>query len=224
MARVIHNADIAEMFEKLADLLEIEDANRFRVRAYRNAAREVSSLPREVSDMVANGEDLAELPAIGDDLAAKITEIVETGRLHVLDEASARVPPGLLEIVALPGFGPKRARLLHSQLGVENLKDLAAKIKSGAAGGIPGIGKTILAKALQGIERAENDERRFKLFDAERIAEPLLAYLNKVPGIAHAVGCRQFPPAHGDSGGHRYSGNQPLDSRNGDHRRICTIP
>jgi len=187
MPRTVHNADIAAMFEKLADLLEIEGANRFRVRAYRNAAREITGLPHEVADMLAAGENLADLPAIGDDLAAKIAAIVATGRLAVLDEVSKRIPPGLADFVALPGLGPKRAKLLHARLGVTNLADLASRIRSGAAQGIPGIGATTLKKILEAIDRQQTTARRFRLFDAERIAEPLRTYLAAIPGVETAI-------------------------------------
>jgi DNA polymerase (family 10) len=187
MPRLVHNADIAAMLEQLADLLEIEGANPFRIRAYRKAAREIANLPRESAEMIEGGENLADLPAIGDDLADKIAEIVTTGKFHLLDEVSGRVPSGLSDIVALPGLGPKRAKLLYDHLGVKNRKELAAKIKSGAANGLPGIGKTILSKVLQAIERQETSSHRFKLFDAERVAEPLCAYLADLPGVDRAV-------------------------------------
>jgi DNA polymerase (family 10) len=187
MPTLVHNAEIAAMFEKLADLLEIEGANPFRVRAYRKAAREITNLPREVADMIEGGENLADLPAIGDDLAHKIAEIVTTGKLHLLDEVSSRVPSGLSDIVALPGLGPKRAKLLYDHLGVKSRKELATKIKSGAANGLPGIGKTILTKVLQAIERQETSNRRFKLFDAERIAEPLRSFLADTPAVEQVM-------------------------------------
>ena len=187
MPRIVHNTEITALFETLADLLEIEDANPFRVRAYRNAARQITNLPREAASMVVEGEDLTRLPGIGDDLAAKITEIVTTGHLALLDEVSARTPAGLSDIVALPGVGPKRAKFLHDRLGVTNLKDLAQKIRSGAATGIPGIGSVTLSKMLEAIQQRESSERRFKLADAEHIAEPLCAHLASVPGVEHAV-------------------------------------
>lgn len=187
MPRTVHNVDIAAMFEKLADLLEIEGANRFRVRAYRNAAREIAGLPHEVADMLAAGEDLADLPAIGDDLAAKIAAVVATGRLAVLDEVAKRVPPGLADLVALPGLGPKRAKLLHDRLGVKNLAGLASRIRSGAAQRIPGIGAATLKKILEAIDRQQTTTRRFRLFDAERIAEPLRTYLAAIPGVETAI-------------------------------------
>jgi len=187
MSRLVHNSEITAMLEQLADLLEIEGANRFRVRAYRNAAREVANLPREVADMLAEGKNLAVLPAIGDDLAGKIAEIVRSGHLSLLQEVSARTPPGLSEIVALPGIGPKRARLLHDGLGVKDLADLSAKIKSGRLAGLPGIGKTTVSKIPQAIQERQKAQPRFKLFDTELYAEPMRNYLAQLAGVEQAV-------------------------------------
>ena len=187
MSRLVHNSEITAMLEQLADLLEIEGANRFRVRAYRNAAREVANLPREVADMLAEGKNLAVLPAIGDDLAGKIAEIVRSGHLSLLQEVSARTPPGLSEIVALPGIGLKRARLLHDGLGVKDLADLSAKIKSGRLAGLPGIGKTTVSKILQAIQERQKAQPRFKLFDTELYAEPMRNYLAQLAGVEQAV-------------------------------------
>jgi DNA polymerase (family 10) len=187
MSKLVHNSEIAAMLEQLADLLEIEGANRFRVRAYRNAAREVANLPREAADMLAEGKNLADLPAIGDDLAGKIAEIARSGHLSLLQEVSARTPPGLSEIVTLPGIGPKRAKLLHDELGVKDLADLSAKIRAGGLAGIRGIGKTTVSKILQAIEERQTAQPRFKLFDAERYAEPMRNYLAQLPGVEQAV-------------------------------------
>jgi DNA polymerase (family 10) len=122
----IQNADIADILNRVANLLEIEDANRFRVRAYRSAARTVSSLSRAVADMVAEGSDLTELSGIGEDLAAKIAEILDTGELGQLEELEERHPKGLNEIVKIPGLGPKRVAALHRELGIKSRKELEA--------------------------------------------------------------------------------------------------
>ena len=111
------NAEIAEAFNRLAELLEIEGANPFRIRAYRNAARTVAELPRNVGDMLAAGEDLTELPGIGEDLAGKIREIVESGHLALLEIEQRKLPRSLVELSSLPGMGPKRIKLVHDRLG-----------------------------------------------------------------------------------------------------------
>jgi DNA polymerase (family X) len=137
--------------------------------------------------MLADGMNLADLPAIGDDLTGKIAEIVRSGHLSLLQEVSARTPPGLSEIVTLPGIGPKRAKLLHDALGVKDLADLSAKIRSGALVGLRGIGKTMVSRILQAIDERQMTQPRFKLFDAERFAEPMRNYLAQLPGVEQAV-------------------------------------
>jgi len=94
----VHNADIAAVFDEVADLLEIEGENRFRIRAYRNAARTLRDLQHEVATMVEKGEPLTDLPGIGEDLARKIKEIVETGTTVILEEHRKRVPGTLTEL------------------------------------------------------------------------------------------------------------------------------
>jgi DNA polymerase (family 10) len=101
----IQNSDVAEIFEKVADLLEIEGENRFRVRAYRDAARTLGGHSRSVAEMVEEDEELTELPGIGEDLAGKIREIVETGKLSQAEELEKKTDPGLRELLGLPGLG-----------------------------------------------------------------------------------------------------------------------
>ena len=118
-APAVENAEVSRIFRELADLLDIQGANAFRVRAYRNAARTVEELPEPVA-AIARMEPgrLAELPGIGKDLAGKIEEIVATGSLAALREASAGLPKGLVELMQLRGLGPKRARALYERLHI----------------------------------------------------------------------------------------------------------
>ena len=111
------NAEIASQLDKVADLLDIEGANPFRVRAYRRAARVVGELPRNVADMLAEGEDLDALPGIGKDLADKIAVIARGEDLPLLDELEHEAPAGITALLALPGLGPKRVHLLHERSG-----------------------------------------------------------------------------------------------------------
>ncbi|HSC59463.1 MAG TPA: helix-hairpin-helix domain-containing protein, partial [Gemmatimonadales bacterium] len=104
------NAEVARLFRELADVLELQGANPFRVRAYRNAARTVEGLPGPAAARTA--AELAELPGIGADLAGKIVEAAGTGRLAALESIEARFPKGLLALLQLPGLGPKRIQAL----------------------------------------------------------------------------------------------------------------
>ncbi len=109
----IHNVEIADKFNTLANLLEIEGANPLRIRAYRNAARIISGMSKNISDLVAENADLTELPGIGKDLAEKIKIIVPTGDLPLLKETEARLPPVLNELMKIEGLGPKRVQVLY---------------------------------------------------------------------------------------------------------------
>lgn len=118
----IHNADIAEVFSEIADLLEIQGGNPFRVRAYRNAARSVGEYAQNVRTMVAQGANLKAIPAIGDDLALKIQEIVCTGTCSMLTKLRAEVPSAVTALLRVPGLGPKRVHKLYEQLHVQSLE------------------------------------------------------------------------------------------------------
>lgn len=179
----VQNADVAELFNRLADLLEIEGANPFRIRAYRNAARTLDELPKSVRVLIAEGKDLAELPGIGKDLAQKIAEVVETGRLEALDRAERRTPRALVELVALPGLGPKRVRELYERLKIRSLEDLGRALRAGKLRKLPGFGVKTEEKILRALERHRGEEKRTRLAAAEPVAEALCAYLEGISGI-----------------------------------------
>ena len=179
----IHNADIAEMFNRLADLLEIENANPFRVRAYRNAARMLNSLPRSVVKMLEEGEDLSRLPGIGKDLAHKIQVIAETGRLPALSEIERHTPSGLIKLLSVPGLGPKRVRMLHEKLGIEDVEALAAAARTGALRRLAGFGAKTERNILHALETRGAEERRVKRIVAEATAEDFSGYLRGVEGV-----------------------------------------
>ena len=181
------NAEVARLLVRLADLLEIEGADAFRVRAYRTGARVVEDLPREVASMLEKGEALTELPGIGEALAKKIREIVETGRLRALEEVEARVPPSLADLATIQGLGPKRVRVLYEKLGVRTFEDLAKALRDGRARELPRFGERLEKKILQAVEKRTQAPRRTPLPMAEPIAERLLADLKKAKGLGKAV-------------------------------------
>src|SRR5919106_3636609 len=137
----MQNPDIARVFDEVADLLEIQNANPFRVRAYRNAARTVRDFPEPIADLVqAGSKDLTEIPGIGEDLAGKITEIVNTSELKLRKQLAAKVPAGLLDLLRIPGLGPKRVKLLHKKLKVKSAADLAKALDAGKIQKLKGFG------------------------------------------------------------------------------------
>jgi DNA polymerase (family 10) len=183
----VHNTDIAACFNTLADLLEIEGANAFRIRAYRNAARTVAGLPQRVADMVAEGTDLASLPGIGKDLAAKITEIVETGTLQLLQDVEHRVRPELATLLHLPGLGPKRVQTLHDTLGITSLDELETAARAGKIRQLSGFGEQTEQNILEALSQHKGHAARLKRVLAEAPAVALEAYLKGVKGVKDLV-------------------------------------
>lgn len=191
-APVVTNADVAAVFDEIADLLEVEDANPFRVRAYRNAARTVTGLGRPLADLVAEGADLDALPGIGADLAAKIAEIVATGTCALRERLRGELPPGITALLQVPGLGPKRVRALHHELGVHTVDDLAAAARAGRIRAIPGFGAKTEAAILQAIAApaaapAAGDATRVSIALAEPVADALVAALGDAPGVERVV-------------------------------------
>jgi DNA polymerase (family 10) len=179
----VQNAEIADRFEQLADLLEIQGANPFRVRAYRNAARFIRGHSRSLAELLAEGADLADLPGIGDDLAGKIATLVQTGRLPLLEQAVKKVPAPLVEMTRIEGLGPKRAQALYKALKIRSLEDLARAARSGRIRELPGFGARTEQLIATRAARAATAEHRLRLADAEQIARPLVAYLRGIDGV-----------------------------------------
>jgi DNA polymerase (family 10) len=183
----VHNSDVTKTLNKLADLLEIRGANAFRVRAYREAARTVDGLPRNLGEMVANHEDLSELPDVGESIAKKIEEIVETGNLKQLEKLKTRVPDALADLLNVSGLGPKRVSAIHQQLGIENREDLRAAARAGRIRELKGFGPKTEHNILEDLEKRHNGKKRFHLAELEEIAEAFIEYLRSVSGVNRAV-------------------------------------
>ncbi|WP_250464654.1 DNA polymerase/3'-5' exonuclease PolX [Microbulbifer litoralis] len=179
----VHNREIADKFDRLADLLEIEGANPFRVRAYHNAARTVRGYPRSMADLLDDGEDLSELPDIGEDLAEKIRKLVESGELPLLDEVEERTPSALSELMKIEGLGAKRVKALHDALEIDTIDDLKAAAERGDIRSVEGFGEKSEEKIKQRLEKYSGDEKRTQLIEAEEIAKPLVEYLKKAEGL-----------------------------------------
>ncbi|GAB4272101.1 MAG: DNA polymerase/3'-5' exonuclease PolX [Deferrisomatales bacterium] len=177
----VRNAEVAALFSRLADLLEIDGANPFRVRAYRNAARTLEGWPRSIEEMVRAGEPLSELPGIGADLAAKIEEVVRTGRLEALEEVRRRVPESLEPCLRLPGLGPKRVGALYRELGVRDLDGLRRAAEAGRIRALAGFGEKTERLILEALDALSAAAQRVPLAQAERVAEGLRDRLLGLP-------------------------------------------
>lgn len=188
----VHNADVAAVFEEIADLLEIEGSNPFRIRAYRNAARTFRDLPREVGAMLDQGEDLTELPGIGEDLAAKIKEIVETGTVAALEEHRKKVPKTLTELLRIPGIGPRRVKALYRELGIRTLAQLQKAAQDGRVRSLQGFGEKTERYILDHLKARTGEEKRFQLAVATPYAEALITYLKDSPGVEQVVAAGSY--------------------------------
>jgi DNA polymerase (family 10) len=188
----VHNIDIANVFDEIADFLEIEDENPFRIRAYRNAARTVRGLGSELKDMTAAGEDLTELPGIGKELATKIHEILETGTAKALTKLQQRIPQSVTEILKLPNLGPKRVRILYHDLKITDLQELAKAARQGRIHTLEGFGAKIEKAILDAVEARAQKEKRFKIDEAGHYVDSLLDYLKEVPGVKDVVAAGSY--------------------------------
>ena len=178
----VHNSDIARTFRRVADLLEIEEKNPFRVRAYRNAASTIESLGREVSEMLANGQDLSGLEGIGEDLAGQIQNYVETGSLSRLKELEKKTEPGLIDVMKIPGVGAKMAKKLHDKLGVKNLDDLEKAVEKKKIRDLEGFGRKTEEKISEELDRVRSEGKRHLLHEVVPVAESLKEYLKSLKG------------------------------------------
>jgi DNA polymerase (family 10) len=175
------NPHIARTLEEIADILEIQNANPFRIRAYRNAVRTVEAQAVPLRRLVEEGRPLTDLPGIGKEMAAHIREMVETGTLGFRDELLAEVPRSLIELMRLPGLGPKKARKLFDDLGIGSVEALEEAAKANRIAGVPGFGAKTQEKILAGIQEHRQHSSRLLISDAERSVEPLLAWLRELP-------------------------------------------
>lgn len=179
----ITNAEVADHFLRMADLLEIQGENPFRIRAYRHAAHTVSALPESVAAMIDRGDDLTELPGIGQDLAGKIGEIVTRGRLAALDRLEKRLPGEMAEMLRLPALGPKRVARIHRELRVRTLLDLERACVDHRLGKLPGIGPKTEARVLEALRSAVPLRGRMRLDAAEEIVAPLVEWMRACPAV-----------------------------------------
>ncbi len=178
------NVQVAEVFDLVADILEFQGANPFRVRAYRNAARTVRDLSEPVAAIAADSErKLTDIEGIGDDLAEKIATLVETGKLPMLEKLQGEVPESVLALMRIEGVGPKKAAALHKELGVATLDELRKACQAGKVRELKGFGEKTEQAILHGIDAAKSIEVRILWADADAIAQPLCNYLRQCKAV-----------------------------------------
>jgi DNA polymerase (family 10) len=179
----MENLEIAKLLTQMADLLEIQEANPFRVRAYRNAARLVEAHATPMRKLVAEGEDLTTLQGIGKDMAAHIVALVTEGRLPALEELKASIPGTLIDVMDLPGVGPKKARRLWQELDIETVDALEQAAQAGRVAELAGFGPKSQQKILTGIEVLRKHRGRFRISEADQLIQPLIEYLGEESAV-----------------------------------------
>jgi DNA polymerase (family 10) len=174
--------DVVGVLEKIALLLELKGENPFKARAYVNAARALEGTPEEIGDLVASGR-LGELPGIGEALREKIATLVTAGRLPYHEDLRSRFPPGIFEILRIPGLGPRKVRVIWESLGVSTLGELEYACHENRLVELPGFGLRSQEKVLRGIELLKKHRGRFLCDVARREGEALLKALQGHPAV-----------------------------------------
>ena len=178
----MNRQQIADIFTEVATLLELRGDNPFRVRAYANAARIIESLQEDLATLSAANR-LTEIKGIGTDLAVKITELLTTDRLRFHDELKASFPPGLLDLLRIPGFGPKKTKAVYDQLQVDSLEKLAAACQADRVAQLAGFGEKSQQKILEGIALLQQFSGRHHYHKALAAAQPVLEALRTQDGV-----------------------------------------
>jgi DNA polymerase (family 10) len=179
----MENKGLADIFTEIADILDIQGENPFRVRSYRNAARTITDMSQSVQAMVQAGVKLEDVPGIGKSLQEKIEEIVSTGKCSFLEELRAKIPAGLTELLKLEGLGPKKVKLLYDELGVDSVDRLEEAARAGRLRDLAGMGLKTEEKVLKSIQQYRAGMGRFKLSVGYIYFQALLEYLKDTPGV-----------------------------------------
>ena len=180
----LNNAQIAALFDELADWLEFEGANAFRIRAYRNAARTIRDYPGSIAALAREDpKQLIAIEGIGKGVAEKCHALVETGQIPQLEELRRSIPPTVLEIMRIPGIGPKKAKALFDQLNIRTIDDLRKACESHHVQDLKGFGPKTEASIVEQLGRADFTEHRIYWADADAIAQQLREYLAPVESV-----------------------------------------
>lgn len=176
------NSELSRIFFQIAKILEIKGENSFRIRAYERAAENIKNLTEDIESLCSEGR-LTDIPGVGKDLAARIKEFVDTGKLQIYEELLESVPKGVLDLLDVPSVGPRTAKLLYEKLKIRDVSALEKAIKDGRLRGIPGIKDKTAENIFKGIELLKKRKERMPLSEAIPAAEEFIRLLKKVPGV-----------------------------------------
>ncbi|MDH5781479.1 MAG: DNA polymerase/3'-5' exonuclease PolX [Dehalococcoidia bacterium] len=195
------NTAIAKVFSDIADLLELKSENAFKIRAYQKAARAIEHYPKEIRIMLDDGENLRNIPGVGEAIAKKTTELVTTGKLGYYENLKAEFPEGITNLLAIPGIGPKTANRLSSELGISSVDALEQAIHDGRVAKLFRLGDKTANNILQQIQALRRKDQRIPIGEALPIVERILGSLRSVPGVrnlTYAGSLRRFRETLGD--------------------------
>ncbi|EIP96966.1 DNA polymerase IV (family X) [Opitutaceae bacterium TAV1] len=180
--------EIADILVRIATLLELTGENPFKVRAYQAGARALEAIEESELDALVADEaaGLKAVKGIGDALAEKIATLRTTGALPFYEKLQASIAPGLVAMLDVPGLGPKKIKALHDRLGIDSLEKLAAACAEGTVAALPGFGEKSQQKIAEGIRNREAYGRRHLWWDADAVAQPVLAGLRRLPAVSRA--------------------------------------
>jgi len=178
----IQNSEVAELLENIANLLEVKGENPYRIRAYREAARHIQSMAEDIAKLHEEGR-LREIPGVGESLAAKIDEFLRTGSLGFYEQLKEQVAPGLSQLLEVPGLGPRRAKMIHDQLGITTIRDLQRAAEEHRLSTLPGIRKKTEEKILRETRRFQERTQRLLLGTALPAAEQVVEMLKDHPAV-----------------------------------------
>lgn len=195
------NTEIATVFENIADLLEIKGENKFKIRAYSRAAQIIRHLPEEMELMHEEGKSFTEIPGIGDAIAQKCMELITTGKLRYYEDLKSQFPEGIINLLDVPGIGPKTAYRIATELGITSIDKLEEAIKEGRVASLERMGDKAAANILRAIEAFRRKDKRIPLGEALPAVEEVLAALSTVEGVRNltpAGSLRRFKETVGD--------------------------
>jgi DNA polymerase (family 10) len=196
----MNNTAIAQVFQDMADLLELKEDNPFKIRAYQKAARTIETLPEELDQLMKEGR-LREIPGVGEAISNKITELLTTGKLEAYDKLRSEFPEGIVNLMTIPGVGPKTALRLSKELGVSNVDELEKAILDGRVASLYRLGDKTAENILHHIQTMRRKDKRIPLGEALPLAEEIVNALSKQTGVSNltpAGSLRRFKETIGD--------------------------
>ncbi|WP_263419670.1 DNA polymerase/3'-5' exonuclease PolX [Terriglobus albidus] len=179
----MENVTIARLLDETADLLEIDAADPFRIRSYRRAAEAVEQQTTQLATLIEEPKQLLAIAGIGKSMASNIVDLVRSGTMPLREDLLTKYRPTMLDLLKLPGMGPKTVALIWSALGVADIDSLETAAKEGKLNELPRFGQKQIDKILKGIEDFRKNTGRYRIDDATAIAERIAALIREFPGI-----------------------------------------